>query len=293
MAMAHPQYRIAQYPGTGEFPFHIGAATVEGQFHQHTHDFVELVVITGGSGRHVVNGRPFRIGAGDVFVFNLGAAHGFEQAQHLEMVNIMFAPWMLAAAGPDARSLPGFQALFVVGPARGEDFRCMLRLDRPGQTQVGVMLDRMIMEFAGRRGGHQTLLRAWLLELVVFLSRRYSHRGVTVEGPAGALRLAGVASHMGANFREKLSLSELAVKAKLSRRHFIRQFRRVYGTTPLQHLLDLRLQHAAQLLRAGGRSVTAIAYESGFQDSNYFTRQFARRFGIAPSAYRARPAARA
>jgi AraC family transcriptional regulator, L-rhamnose operon regulatory protein RhaS len=292
MAAAH-LYRIAQYPGTGEFPFHIGSATVEGQFHQHTHDFVELVVVTGGSGRHVINGRPYRVGGGDVFVFNLGAAHGFEQAHRLEMVNIMFPPWMLAGAGPDTRSLAGFQALFVVGPASGEEFRCMLRLDRAGLAQVQAMLKRMLDEFNGRRQGCQTLLRAWLLELVVFLSRRYSHRGVTVEGPAGGLRLAEVGGFMGANFREELRLPDLAARAKLSRRHFIRQFRRVYGTTPLQHVLDLRLRHAAQLLSASSRSVTAIAYESGFRDSNYFTRQFARRFGVAPTVYRARAGTRA
>jgi AraC-like DNA-binding protein len=288
------EYRIREYADGDVFPFHIGGATVDGRFHEHTHDFVELVVIRKGSGRHLINGRPYRVAPGDVSVFNLGAAHGFDSARGLEMVNVMYAPSLLAGAGPDLRALPGFQALFAISPTPGADYRCAMRLDRAGLARVSAVLKRMTEEFAARRPGHQTLLRSMLLELVVYLSRRYSDRGVSVEGPPGALRLAEVAGYMAVNFREPLGLQALADRAGLSRRHFIRLFRRVYGTTPRQHVVALRLQHAAALLGGGERSVTRVAFESGFSDSNYFTRRFTKQFGAPPGRFRSRrPGSRA
>ena len=292
MSVRPHEYRMREYAGGDVFPFQIGGATVEGRFPEHTHDFAELVVILAGTGRHVINGRTYRVGPGDVSVFNLGAAHGFEDSRGLEMVNVMYAPSLLAAAGPDLRSLPGFQALFAISPTAGGEYRCMMRLDKPGLGWVSAALKRMVAEFASRREGYQTLLRSQLLELAVYLSRRYSHDAVSVEGPPGALRLAEVAGYMAARFREPLTVGALAERAGLSRRHFIRLFRRIYGTTPVQHLLDLRLRHAAALLGQAGRSVTQVAFDSGFADSNYFTRRFTKCFGAPPGRFRTQRAGR-
>jgi AraC-like DNA-binding protein len=280
-------YRIADLPRTDQFPFHIGTARVHGSFWQHTHDYVELVVILAGRGRQVINGRSYTVCPGDVAVFNLGAAHGFEDGLELEMVNVVYAPSLLGSVGADVRALAGFQALFVLGSRSDTDYRCMVRLDAQALGEVRLLLARMAEELGAERPGYQTLLRSLLHELVVFLSRHYAHARATVAAPAVALKLADALAYMVGNFREPLSVAELAARAGLSDRHFLRLFRRVYGTTPLQHLLGLRLQHAAQALHAGSTSVTEIAFDSGFTDSNYFARLFTRQFGVSPTRYRA------
>lgn len=286
--MAGHRYSMRDYQDSGAFPFHIGPATVDGRFAVHTHDFAELVVILDGTGRHVINGAPYDVGAGDVSVFNLGATHGFERARRLRMVNVMYAPSLLAPIGPDVRALAGFQALFVISPTAGADYRCMMRLDKKGLEQARGLLTRMSDEFSAKRPGSYTLIRALLTELVVLLSRRYSHGGVNVAGPEAALRLAATAGHMSATFREPHTVAQLADMTGISRRHFMRLFKQINGVSPLQYLLDLRLRHAAQLLRTTPMPITRVAFDSGFSDSNYFTRQFARRYGEAPREWRMR-----
>ena len=57
-----------------------------------------------------------------------------------------------------------------------------------------------------------------------------------------------------------------------------------------RYLREQRLLRAYQLLTgpfAGGRSITAIAYECGFNDLSYFNRSFRRRFGLTPTEARA------
>jgi len=58
------------------------------------------------------------------------------------------------------------------------------------------------------------------------------------------------------------------------------------GSSPIAHLIQLRVNRAATLLRQTGDSVTDIAFRVGFSDSNYFTRQFRRIMGRSPRAYR-------
>jgi len=60
------------------------------------------------------------------------------------------------------------------------------------------------------------------------------------------------------------------------------------GTTPGGYILERRLLRAAELLGGpAGRSVTALAFDLGFNDSAYFSRRFRRRFGVSPVAWRA------
>ncbi len=70
--------------------------------------------------------------------------------------------------------------------------------------------------------------------------------------------------------------------------HLHRVFSAVADETPKQFTLRLRLGHAAALLLAGNDSVLRVALACGFESHEGFTRAFRRRFGMTPSAYRAR-----
>ena len=88
------------------------------------------------------------------------------------------------------------------------------------------------------------------------------------------------------NFRESLSLEMLAELAKLSKSQFLRIFHRKFGKSPIQYQLELRMEYARDLLKQTDLPINAIAEESGFSDSNYFSARFHRSFGISPKNYR-------
>jgi AraC-like DNA-binding protein len=64
---------------------------------------------------------------------------------------------------------------------------------------------------------------------------------------------------------------------------FHKHFRTITSTTPLQYQKELRLLEARRLLRTGGTSVTAAAYEVGYESPSQFSREYARKFGVPPS----------
>jgi AraC-like DNA-binding protein len=73
----------------------------------------------------------------------------------------------------------------------------------------------------------------------------------------------------------------------MSASSFHKQFRTVTSTTPLQYQKELRLLEARRLLMTEGGSVTAVAYEVGYESTSQFSREYARKFGAPPSQERA------
>ena len=83
-----------------------------------------------------------------------------------------------------------------------------------------------------------------------------------------------------------VTLSELARRSGFSAQHLNRIFQRTLEMTPLQYLLRLRLDRAAAMLRDGNKTVCAIAKDTGFNDSFYFSRIFKQNFDQSPTEYR-------
>jgi AraC-like DNA-binding protein len=90
-----------------------------------------------------------------------------------------------------------------------------------------------------------------------------------------------------ARYHDPLTVDDLARAAGLSRAHFSREYRRVFGESPHAYLLTRRLERAASLLRTTDRSVAAICFAVGLRSVGSFTTSFVRAYGVTPTAYRA------
>jgi AraC family L-rhamnose operon transcriptional activator RhaR/AraC family L-rhamnose operon regulatory protein RhaS len=74
----------------------------------------------------------------------------------------------------------------------------------------------------------------------------------------------------------------------MSQRSFLRVFQSATGTSPLAWVIAQRINRACHLLRHTDRRVTEVAFDVGFNDSNYFSRQFRKIAGLSPRDYRLR-----
>lgn len=81
-------------------------------------------------------------------------------------------------------------------------------------------------------------------------------------------------------------IDTLAKHFNISRSHLFRVFKTEFGMTPLEFMTALRLKDAKDMLISTNMSVNAIAYATGFSDTYNFTRQFSKKTGMSPSAYR-------
>jgi AraC-like DNA-binding protein len=81
-----------------------------------------------------------------------------------------------------------------------------------------------------------------------------------------------------------ITLEDIAAHSCLSKFHFIRLFKKCYGTTPHQYLTEIKLVKAKQLLQSG-TSVSATCFLLGFTSTTSFTGLFKKNTGLAPLYY--------
>ncbi|MCM3204365.1 helix-turn-helix domain-containing protein [Paenibacillus illinoisensis] len=271
-----------------QFPFYIqyGGHEEDTELHQHV-DFSELVIVLNGNATHVVHTEEYFIKKGNAFVINGSTPHAYRDPHDFKICNIMFRPEMLASIGPDLKKSNGFQALFVLEPyyRNIQSYPGKLALPIPSLEYVESLIAVMIEEYHGQLQGYQTMLLSRFTELVVYLSRHYDTQEKGMEGNH-LMHLANAISYMEDHYLEPLTLEEIAGKSNISVRHLNRIFRSYYQMTPIAYMLTLRLERACSLLKHSSLPITQISYECGFNDSNYFTRQFRKAYGVSPKVYR-------
>ncbi len=98
--------------------------------------------------------------------------------------------------------------------------------------------------------------------------------------------LAQVKEFLDEQFREPLSLADLAPIAGMHPVYLARAFRFHYGCSINKYLLGLRLELARNLLMTGEMSLSDIAAETGFCDQGHFSKKFKRTYGLSPGEYR-------
>ncbi len=99
-------------------------------------------------------------------------------------------------------------------------------------------------------------------------------------------RLIRVLKYIDESISERLSLTDLATVAGISRMYFAGQFRAATGVRPHDYVQQRRIEYAQQLLRTSGLSLSEIAQSAGFQTQSHFTTTFKRFVGNTPYRWR-------
>ncbi len=87
-------------------------------------------------------------------------------------------------------------------------------------------------------------------------------------------------------YQSGLTVTEVAERFNIERRRFAHLFERYTGINPSNYLIELRIQHAKELMRATDETIASIAEKVGYDDPFYFSRIFKKYTGKAPTAYR-------
>lgn len=250
----------------------------------HWHDFSELVIITSGFGRQVINDVAYPVSAGDVFVITGRNTHFFEDYQNLSIANIMFSNRVFQGIQEYLNRIPGYHMIFRFEPElrTAKKFRNTLHLSAQSLAYVSGVIRKMEAEFKRNDPGCAAAVLTCLHDLIIFLSRspesRKENHPIT--------RLAGLFSALEASFQEDWPLERMAKYTGMSVNTLLRNFQAAVKQTPLSYLTSIRLNAAGNLLVNTDLPVSEIAFSCGFHDSNYFGMRFLKMFKMTPLEFR-------
>lgn len=258
----------------------------------HDHEFHELIVVLAGEGVHVTKTARYPIRKGDAFVIHPGDAHAYRTTRGLAIANVLFEADRLIPAESDLCKLAGYHALFTVEPAMRmrHGVRTPLKLSAAELAVVTDLITNMKREIDSRQPAYRAMTAALFVQMAGFLSRCYTRMEDPERHPLA--RMGTVLSYMEEHFTELVTLEQLARTAHMSRCSLYRAFKRSLGASPIDYLIRLRIQKAAEILLREDMNVTETAFRMGFSDSNYFSRQFRRVMGMSPRSFRKQRQAR-
>jgi AraC-like DNA-binding protein len=100
-------------------------------------------------------------------------------------------------------------------------------------------------------------------------------------------RFAYIAAYIRENLAESLSVDKLSDLACMSKPNFFRYFKREFGLTPVEFIIQERLREAKKHLADPLVPIAEVCFRAGFANPNYFFRLFRKYEGTTPKAFRA------
>ncbi len=99
-------------------------------------------------------------------------------------------------------------------------------------------------------------------------------------------RMETVYSYVQENFQSEVSLEEVARRVNMTTPAFCRYFKRLTRKTFTEFVNEIRIAHACRLLGNEHLSISAVSFESGFNNLSHFNKQFRQITGVSPRDYR-------
>ena len=160
-------------------------------------------------------------------------------------------------------------------PLRGENGTQKKLLQK--LQQLSILQSRENVEFLTRN----LLSEIWLLLLEELQNAQLNGPSVKNQD-----RILTMLAFIQENYQQKLTLQDIADAGAVSTRECLRCFQAAIRQSPVEYLLEYRVQAATKLLESTELSVTEIAMQTGWGSSSYFAKMFHRLRGKTPNAHR-------
>jgi AraC family transcriptional activator of pobA len=243
----------------------------------HRHAYNELIWVSEGSGRHLIDGEPLDFGPRTLTLIAKGQVHQFQHADGVTGMVARFGDEWLN--GSRRWLFSGQTCTPVTVPAtEAHHFDALLELLRA--------------EVERPPGPESGELRTHLLTAVLLSAERWREVGLEHGGASGSdVRLQrSFLEMLERDFASNHEARHYAAELGVTTGTLSRTLSRLSGRTTKQLILDRVLLEAARLLRFSDLSVKEIAARLGFGDQFAFSKAFKRARGESPLEFRNRVA---
>lgn len=250
----------------------------------HDHEYSEIALIISGSARHILESENIPIEAGDLLVIHPGASHAYDHTENMEIINLVYDRTKISLPILDGYSMPLFRIFFPGHGKQQNSAKPVAHLEGQNLQETVRMIRRLEDELKNCWPGNLFYSLALFMEILVRISRI---SGYKIPEQRVHFLIGDAVSYMNRSFADAVQVEELARIAHMSQRSFHRHFRETVGCSPVDYLMQIRLQHASDLLINSNSTISEIAARCGFYDSNYFCKKFRKAFATTPRTFRA------
>lgn len=156
------------------------------------------------------------------------------------------------------------------------------------KVYIETLLNKMSFEASNPDNYSPVLLRNYINELIIFLVREKNYSMLYSDNHQNLMdnTIQKAIRYICSNYANNITLKKISEYTNMSPTYFSKKFSRETGFGFKEYLLNVRLRAASFMLVQTNKSVTEIAMQCGFNDSNYFGDVFKKNKGMSPTIYR-------
>lgn len=246
---------------------------------RHSHNFYHFFYIVGGAGSIIVESEINEVAENDVFICSQNMDH--------EIISSLSDPMKtveLKFITEDHRLVTGISQL----PYRFNN----------KSAKIKIMFNNLLEEALVKKPFFNEIITVNTIELLLQLFRLYGYSTYLNNDPVLKLmidesdtrhELANrLLRYINQHFTEKITLESISQVFNTNKDYLCRIFSKAFGISPIQYVIQLRMERAKVLLVDTEQSITEISENVGFNSIHYLSRYFAQKEGMSPIEYRQR-----
>lgn len=245
----------------------------------HTHPYYEIFYLINGDCTFFLNHNIYQLNKGDMVIVPKGEIHNATFPEHgtSERFVVCFREanlsWLDDLLGSEMVQQT-IEAGVISIPDRRREY-------------VESLMAKLLFENDGPDVLSPAFIRTGIVELFLFIIRcqRYEHNAIKEIDVDNQL-MQEIATYIYQNYDKKLTLVDMSEKFNISRSYLSKKFKVITGFGFKEYVINVRIKNACRLLLETNKSITDIAFECGFNDSNYFGDAFRHIKGVSPNKYR-------
>ena len=236
----------------------------------HSHPFSELFYVVNGQGAFLAEGSEFPVKRNDMVIINPHVQHTEKSLPGapldyivlgIEGLSFAFEKIAAARSGESAQTPSGTVSKYNVS-----------------KTNVCTCLNLMLEEVSRQEEDYETVCQNLLEVLLISMLR------------SGSLLLnrecTQIKNYLDANYSETITLDSLAALTHMNKYYLAHTFTKYVGLSPINYLLQKRIQEGKSLLESTSYSIAQISDLLGFSSQSYFSQAFRKATGMTPMQYR-------
>lgn len=245
---------------------------------QHSHPFSELFYVVNGTGSFVAENREFSISKNDMVIINPHVQHTEKSPYTTPLEYIVLGIDGLSFSFENIDSSQNSLSMQTVS---GAVYKCNLH-----NANVYACLNMMLEEISHKNENYEVVCQNLLEVLLICMLRHNSLSIVPGSNIILNRECTQIKNYIDANYAENITLDTLAEITHMNKYYMVHAFTKYIGLSPINYLLQKRIQEGKSLLESTSYSISQISAMLGFSSQSYFSQSFKKATEKTPIQYR-------
>jgi AraC-like DNA-binding protein len=245
---------------------------------EHTHSFYDILIITGGAGREIIDSKIYEIKPGALFFIDRSVPHRTEPSGEVRYTEIILTPDFFEKPENENE----LRRIFYTD----SDYQPSLTLTEEEQAILSGLVRYLARENERRSGDYRTILRLYVSLVAQYLSRAVERSRSELANRDPDYIISVALEYVDKHFTENISQEELAERFRYNSAYFSRMFKKHMGENLMDYITRKRIDLAAELLEKTDLTAEQISEKVGYKSKPQFYNTFIKYKNKTPRQYR-------